>query len=290
MIRPSSTAARRGGAVLRVPVGPGSLHVEQFGPGNSPVLLVHGFGTSTFLWREVAPLLTARNRTAMAVDLLGYGESDRPAGAKYGIAAQSSYLDLMLDSLRVLRATVVGVDLGGAIALHLAATHPDRVKRLLLINPIALNEIPGGDIKRMKLNTARNALRLSRGVLGAATLLKPLLRGGVARPEAMPDSLLARYLAPYVGREGLDHLLVLGRSVIPADMADIPLDHLKQRTVIVWGERDPFLSPRLPDRLAAVLKGSRVIRLPAVARLVPEEAPEALATMILEFAGGALHG
>ena len=115
--------------------------------------------------------------------------------------------------LRLPKATVVGVDLGGAVALHLAASRPERVERLILVNPIALDEVPANDIKTMHRNTARFALRVSRGVLGAAPLMTELLRGSVARPETMPDPLIARYLAPYVGRDGLEHLLMLGRAV-----------------------------------------------------------------------------
>src|SRR5205814_7127411 len=118
--------------LLRIPVGPGSMHVERYGHGGAPILLVHGFGTCSFLWRNVGPTLATANRTAFAVDMFGYGESDRPFDAQFGIAAQSEYLDRALTALRLTRATLVGVDLGGAVALHLAFTRPERVERLVL--------------------------------------------------------------------------------------------------------------------------------------------------------------
>jgi pimeloyl-ACP methyl ester carboxylesterase len=113
------------------------MHVERYGHGGAPVLFVHGFGTCSFLWRNIGPTLALANRTAFAVDLFGYGESDRPFDAQFGIAAQSDYLDRALTALRLSRATVIGIDLGGAIAMHLAYNRPDRVERLMLINPIA---------------------------------------------------------------------------------------------------------------------------------------------------------
>src|SRR3954453_8361531 len=122
--------------LLRIPVGPGSMHVERYGHGGAPVVLVHGFGTCAFLWRDIGPEIALANRTAYAVDLFGYGESDRPFDAPFGIAAQSQYLDRALTGLRLPKATVVGVDLGAAVALHLAATRPERVERLVLVNPI----------------------------------------------------------------------------------------------------------------------------------------------------------
>ena len=103
----------------------------------------------------------------------------------------------------------------------------------------------------------------------------------------MPDALLARYLAPYVGQEGLNHLLALARSVNDEDMADVELTQLDCPSLIVWGDQDPFVSPKLGDRLADAIPGSRLVRLPGTGRLVPEEAPETLTNMILEFVGAA---
>ena len=271
--------------LLRIPVGPGSMHVERYGHGGAPILLVHGFGTCSFLWRNVGPSLAMASRTAFAVDLFGYSESDRPFDAQFGIAAQSDYLDRALTALRLTRATVVGIDLGGAVAMHLAFNRPERVERLVLVNPIALDAIPPEDVKQLQRNTARFALRISRGVLGAAPLMRELLERSVADPDNMPDSLIARYLAPYVGKEGLDHLLTLARAVDDEDMTEVDLGQIDRPTLIVWGDQDPFVGPKLGETLADTIPGSRLVRLPGTGRLVPEEAPETLANMILEFVG-----
>lgn len=227
------------------------------------------------------------NRTAFAVDMFGYGESDRPFDAQFGISAQSDYLDHALTALRLSKATLVGIDLGGAVATHLAYNRPERVERLVLINAIAFDDVPAEDIKAMQRNTARFALRISRGVLGAAPLIRELLERSVADPANMPDPLVARYLAPYVGQEGLNHLLTLARSVTDEDMLDVELGQLDCPTLIVWGDQDPFVGPKLGDRLADTIPGSRLVRLPGTGRLVPEEAPDSLANMILEFVGAA---
>lgn len=263
------------------------MHVERYGHGGAPILLVHGFGTCSFLWRNIGPTLALANRTAFAVDLFGYGESDRPFDAQYGIAAQSDYLDRALTALRLSKATVVGIDLGGAVAMHLAYNRPDRIDRMVLVNPIAFDDVPAEDIKTMQRNTARFAFQISRGVLGAAPLMRELLERSVADPQNMPDPLIARYLAPYVGQEGVNHLLALARAVDEDDMLDVELDQIDCPTMIVWGDQDPFVSPKLGDRLADTVPGSRLMRLPGTGRLVPEEAPETLTNIILEFVGAA---
>jgi len=261
--------------------------VERYGHGGAPVVLLHGFGTSSFLWRSLAPEIALASRTAFAIDLFGHGESDRPFDADFGIAAQAELVDRALTALRLPKATVVGIDLGGAVALRLAASRPERVERLFLINPIALDEIPAGDIRTLQRNTARFAFRSSRGVLGAAPILGDLLRKSVANEAHMPDKLVARYLAPYVGAEGLNHLLLLARSIDGEDMEDAELGALTQPTLIVWGDQDVWVDPKFPGRLADTIPGSRLVRLPGVGRLVPEEAPDAILNLLLEFIGAA---
>lgn len=271
-------------------MGPGSLHVARYGHGGPAVLLVHGFGTCSFVWRNVGPAIALANCTAFAVDLFGHGESDRPFDADYGIAAQAEYLDRALTALRVAKATVVGLDLGGAVALRLAASQPDRVEKLVLINPISLDEVPSADVKELQKNTARYMFQVSRGVMGAAPLLRELLRKGVTDPAKMPEPLVARYLAPYVGRDGVDHLLRLARSLSEEELEEIDLRALPQQTLIVWGDQDPWSDARAGEALADAIAGSRLVRLPGAGRLVPEDAPELLNDLVLEFMGARVAG
>ena len=268
-----------------MPVGPGSLHVERYGHGGQAVLLVHGFGTCSFVWRNIGPSIALANLTAFAVDMLGYGESDRPFDGDFGIAAQAEYLDRALTALRVSRATVVGLDLGAAVALRFAAAQPDRVEKLILVNPIAFDSIPANDVKSLQKNTARYALRVSRGVMGAAPLLRELLRKSVADPANMPEPLVARYMAPYVGKDGVDHLLRISRFVAKDDLEEIDLRALPHPTLVIWGDRDPWASPKIGDQLADTIGGSKLVHLPSAGRLVPEDAAEVLGNLVLDFIG-----
>lgn len=268
--------------LLRTPVGPGAVHVERYGHGGRSVLLVHGFATSSFLWRAVAPAL-ADAYTVYAVDLLGYGESDRPPDADYSIAAQTAYLDRALAALRVPRAAVVGVGIGGGIALRLAVRHPSRVEALALVNGVAFEECPGRDVRSAQLGTARFALRIARGVLGAAPVVRRVLEESVATREAMPARLVARYLAPYVGADGVAHLLTLARALRAEDVEELDLAAVHAPTLIVWGEAQQWLDSGLPERVQSAIPGSVVVRLPDAGALVPEDAPATLAHVLTEF-------
>ena len=259
------------------------MHVERYGHGGAPVVLIHGFGTCSFLWRNVAPSLALTQHTAYAVDLLGYGESDRPFDADFGLAAQADYMERAMTALRVARAALVGVDIGATIALRLAALRPERVARLILINPVAFEHVPASDIRALQRSTARFALRVSRGLFGAAPLLTPVLDGSVADPARMPPPLVGRYLAPYVGQEGVTHLLALARAVRGFDFEEIDLTQVRAHTLVIRGERDEWVGPEVAEQLKASIAQCRVVTVPGVARLIPEEAPDALADLVINF-------
>jgi pimeloyl-ACP methyl ester carboxylesterase len=257
--------------------------VERFGHGGQPVLLIHGFPTSSFLWRAIAPRLAESGHTALAIDLLGYGESDRPLDGDYSIAAQAEHIDRVLTALRIPRAAIVGIDAGGGVAQRLAVTRPTRVSALMLINSVGFDECPARDVKVVQRETARFAFRLTQGMLGAAQLLRRVLEGSVADRERMPARLVARYLAPYVGSEGVSHLLAVARALRAEDVSDLALKTIAVPTTIVWGEADQWLDSGMGERLQGAIPGSVLVKLPGVARLVPEESPETLTQLIDEL-------
>jgi pimeloyl-ACP methyl ester carboxylesterase len=269
--------------ILRVPAGPGALHVERYGHGGEQVVLLHGFGTSSFLWRTIAPALATEGHTAYAVDLLGYGESDRPFDADYTLGAQAECVDRALSSLRLSRVSLVGIDIGAAVAMQLVVSRPARVARLAMVNPVALDELPSSDVRAVQRGTAKFALRVGRGILGAAALLTPILEKSVADPRSMPPRLVARYLAPFVGSDGVSHLLTLARSVRREDLEGLDPGRIHVPTMIVWAEEDPWIDSGFGERLQAMIAGSTLVRLPGVGRLVPEEASDSLSRLLLEF-------
>jgi len=284
---PAQSAATNEGRIepdiLRIPVGPGAVHVERYGHGGTPILLVHGFGTCGFLWRTVAAGLAEARHTAIAVDLLGYGESDRPLDTDFGIAAQAEYAERALAALRIPRAAVAGVDLGGAVAMRLAATHAERVSHLILINSLTAESTPADDVRALQRNTARHVLRVATGVLGVTPLLTPVLERSVGDPAHMPWRLVARYLAPFVGQDGVRHLLALAASVNGADLEDLNLAALQMPTLVIRGESDTWLDDAVAERLAAAIPESQLVRLPGAGRLVPEDEPDQLTRLILDF-------
>jgi pimeloyl-ACP methyl ester carboxylesterase len=274
--------------LLQVPAGPGSLRVERYGLGGPPVVLLPAFGTSSFLWRGIAPVLAEHGLVVYAIDPMGYGESDRPFDGDYSIVAQAEYLRTALGSLRLERTALVGVEVGAGIALRLAITAPEMISTLVLVSPVAFESWPPTDVRRLQNATARHAVRLARGVLGAAVLLEPLLREGVASLERMPPRLVARYLAPYTGTDGAVHLLDLARALHTEDLEDLDLLRIRARTIVVRGEADRTMPSSISARLHAGIPGSTLITLTDAARLIPEDAPSKLVTILTRALAGSI--
>ena len=111
-----------------------SLHVEDLGSGK-PVLLLHGWPDSAYLWRNQIPFLVKNGFRVIAPDLRGLGRSARPEGVA-AYAVQNSVSDVVgiLDALGIDTADVVGHDWGAAVAWFTASVHPNRVRRLVVLS------------------------------------------------------------------------------------------------------------------------------------------------------------
>ncbi|MGQ0537882.1 MAG: alpha/beta fold hydrolase [Gemmatimonadaceae bacterium] len=269
--------------LLRVPVGPGSVHVERYGYGGEPVILLHGFGTCAFVWRGVGPRLAISGASAFAIDLLGHGEADRPQEADYGIAAQTEYVEHAMTALRVARACVVGLDLGALVALRLAALRPERISTLVMIGPSWLTDVPGPDVRELQNEAAKLALRVSVGTFAAQPLIQRLLVMSVAESGAMPDRLVGRYLAPYIARNGATHLLALAQSLSVSDTEGIELSTIDIPTLVVRGTLDHWCEFATIERYESAMPRAKALEIRGAGRLVPEEAPAALSATLLEF-------
>ncbi len=134
MVRVTGTIAQP-----RVRAGGIDTHYLEAGTGQ-PVVLLHGSGPGVSAhanWRLTIPALAARTRV-LAPDLVGFGDTERPPGTSYDLGTWTDHVLAFLDALGLERVSLVGNSFGGAIALSLAAHHPDRVDRLVLMGSVGV--------------------------------------------------------------------------------------------------------------------------------------------------------
>jgi len=132
------TAARAGSSGKFVTLTPGTTHYEVTGPDSGRVVvLVHGFSVPYYIWDSTVAGLTAAGHRVVRYDLYGRGWSDRP-DVEYDGSLYDAQLGELLDSLRITGPVdLVGLSFGGFVTAHFVASHPERVRTLTLIDPMA---------------------------------------------------------------------------------------------------------------------------------------------------------
>lgn len=103
--------------------------------------MFHGWGASAYMYRHALALLPQRGLRTIAVDLRGYGLSDKPSDRRYSLESYCADVDALLDTLALSNVALIGQSMGGGIALHYALTNATRVSRLVLVNPVGLVSI-----------------------------------------------------------------------------------------------------------------------------------------------------
>lgn len=108
------------------------LHSIVRGEG-TPIVLLHGYLSDSRYWRTLAAQLAADHQV-ITIDLLGFGRSPKPRSSQYSLADHVTALARTLDGLTTQPIIIVGHSMGALIAAQFAVSHPDRVKRVILVN------------------------------------------------------------------------------------------------------------------------------------------------------------
>jgi 2-hydroxymuconate-semialdehyde hydrolase len=242
-----------------------------------PVVFLHGFPTSSHLWRDVIPHVPPGRRVVVA-DLLGFGRSDLPKGRDVSLRGHAERVLALMDNLRIERAALVGHDIGGGIAQYLAVRHPTRVARLALVDTVAFDDWPTRDVKLAKASLPLTRYLPATWIL---TVVQRDLQRGYTEYERGHMSV-EMYLRPFATPEGRDafveHLLALDSQETTALAPR--LGHVVAPTAIIWGAHDPFLPTDIGKRLQAAIPHATLDVLPDVRHFAPEEAPETVGRIL----------
>jgi pimeloyl-ACP methyl ester carboxylesterase len=262
-----------------VDVGGARLYYYAAGSrgAGEPIVLIHGFPTSSHLWRDVVPLLPS-GRRVVVLDLLGYGRSDRPMERDLSIKGHAERVIALLDALRIQYAAIVGHDLGGGIAQYLAVRHPTRVERLCLIDSVGFDEWPTRQIKM-----AKATLPLTRHL--PTTWILSALRSEMERgytQESRGTRSMDIYIRPFCSPEGRDVLVQHLEALDPEETVALEprLGEIMAPTAVITGAHDPFIIPGVARQLHEAIPNSTLDVLPDVRHFTPEESPDAISSIM----------
>lgn len=264
-------------------------YVESGEPDAScNVILLHGFGASTYSWRETLLSLGARCRV-VAFDRPGFGLTERLLPGSYGPTnpyAIDSYVDQtisLMDALRMERAVLVGHSAGGTVAALVAARHPERVAGLVLEAPAIYSgsPVPGWLTPLLRSPQARRIGPLfARRIAGPAS--DDFVRGAFDDESVVTDEVLAGYRLPL---EAVDW----DRALWEVSAAPRPRNPegetrgITVPTVVIYGAGDTYVSPADSERIAREIDGARAIKITRTGHIPHEERPAAFETELFRF-------
>lgn len=253
-----------------VAVGAQLVHVETAGPRDAEaVVLLHGFGGSTYMFRHLLPALRETHRV-VAIDLNGFGWTERPRDEEaYTRGGQARMVLGVLDALAVARAHVVGHSYGGAIASDLATRHPARVRTLVFVAGAAPT-YPDERRGALARFTAVAGVYVRAVALRERGVRKALL-GSVADDRLVTDELVREYTRR-LRVEGVERAF-RGLTAPRPREPEIDLAALRMPILMLWGSHDTLIPPAGARRTAERI-GARFELLDGVGHLPTEEAPQ----------------
>lgn len=267
-----------------------SVHSQAHGDANAPaLLLVHGTAAWSGTWFSLIPTLQRAGYRVIAVDLPPFGHSGKSVDADFSRAAQARRLSAVLDDYQVHDAIVVGHSFGGGPALELALAQPQRVRQLVLVDAALgwdAHPDPATAACRLLATTVPRRIALSASATNPLWS-KTLLRGFVARKDAVTDERLVQYREPSRLRGATDalgawshHFLCETERGLSTDPVNIA--RLQPPLALIWGDHDTITPLAQAHRLQALLPNASLHVIPDVGHIPHIEAPQAFERTLLD--------
>ncbi len=290
-------AVAAGAAILlrrpKAPLPPGVLRVidgeivHYVDEGEGPaIVFLHGFGGSTYSWRHLAAALSQRHRV-VCLDFPGFGYSEHNARLPLGHEDHAKRVVRLMDLLGIPRAVIVGHSMGGGIAQRLAAKHPERVERLVLVASVhAGTKEPWERARRRLWGMGIAGPLMERSRRAVRRIVRPALIQMASEPEWVTDEVVEEYAAP-LARPGTARALVAlahaAHEEAPADLGCI-----KAPVLVISGAKDIVVAPAVGHEIASAIPGAHHVVLEGAGHLMPDEEPERLQELLEAFLSGEL--
>jgi pimeloyl-ACP methyl ester carboxylesterase len=250
-------------------------------PSGKSVVLLHGMNFFGEAWTSGIEILRRAGYRVIAIDQIGFGRSSKPV-LHYTISTHANNTKRLLEHLGLARTDVVTHSMGGMVASRFAASYPDAVGNLAMINQIGLTDTRAGRPARettevYKAALARNYAEIVRGMRAYYVTWKPdymkyvKIHYGWTLSGDWPHMAMVR---------------ALQQQAIANDPVVYDWPHIKARTLVIGGEKDGPNYPALAKRVADTVQNGQVYIIPGVGHNPQFEAPDKLFPVLLKFLGG----
>ena len=255
------------------------IHYQEKGAG-IPLVLIHGFTSSTYSWKDVfGPL--SKNFRVIAVDLKGFGFSGKPDG-DYSRPAQAVLVSHLLDYLKIEKAWLCGNSMGGEVSLNVALHNPARVAGLILIDSAGVKVNGGGSLAPDYISIPVVGRVLTAIALTTDKLVREGLEKSYYDDSKITDDRVATYYRPLKTRGGQLGAL---RARTQADLFPIEQDLAKINVpaLIIWGAEDALIPLEAGRKINSLVQGSKLVIIEKCGHVPQEEMPERTIDEIQRF-------
>jgi len=250
----ATTALRLSGMESRY-VRLGSYRIHYFvGGAGEPLVLVHGLGGRALDFAPLMPALAKQHRV-YALDLLGYGNSDRP-DVDYSVTLQTGILRQFLDRQGLTRVDLAGWSMGGWIALEFASQLPERVHRLVLLDSAGMKFIPTFDLPLLSPHTMADMQALDKVLTPHPGRVPAFITRDFLRVLRDEDWVIQRTVAN----------MITMREVMDGKLAGVTMPVL-----LVWGKQDTLTPLSVAEAMRREMPQSVLVVLDGCGHIAPIE-------------------
>lgn len=263
------------------------LHFQEFGNISRPtLLLIHGYTASSYVWKTVAPMLADSGFHVIAIDLVGFGFSDKPRSFDYSIQSQARVISRFMNRLGIGQATIVGSSYGGAVAATLALDYAQRVEKLVLVDAVTNDRLRDRPILRLAAVRGLGEV-LTPFYADSRRILRRRMQGTLARAnhDLITRERIESVLRPLRAADGHHSLLQTSRNW-RAQRVEDDAHLIRQRTLIIWGEEDTVTPLEDGRAVHSAILQSRLVVLKDCGHVPMEEKPHIFNHLVTEFARG----
>lgn len=220
-------------------------HFRQAGRGQDVVLL-HGIGASIYIWRFIFDQLAAHYRVT-AIDLLGFGASDKPTDLDLGLDPQSERLHKLMQKLKLTNPMLVGSSMGGTLALWLLHRYPKSYFGAVVMAPATNPKLVKPQFKALIPVGKRLYKSLNAAVMSL------FLRMVVADRRLITPEAIAAYLRPYQDSGQAVSCFFAAVELLTDPRLPQQLGGIRQPVHILWGRKDRLVHRKTMDELREIL-------------------------------------
>jgi pimeloyl-ACP methyl ester carboxylesterase len=250
-------------------------YVKQ-GSGGTPLMLLHGFDSSVLEFRRLLPLL-AQNQETWAIDLLGFGFTDRPVDVPVTPLAIKTHLYHAWKSLIGRPIILVGASMGGAAAIDFALTYPEVVEKLVLIDSAGFAAGP----------TMGKFLIPPLGYLATEFLRQPKVRQQVSLKAYYDPSFVTAdaecCAALHLKSLRWNQALIAFTKSGGYNFLSQKIPEIRQKTLILWGDSDRILGVKDAEKFRSAIANSKLVWIAHCGHVPHLEKPQQTANELFSF-------